>query len=99
MALVHLPRSLALLVPGLPHKVTVEAATVATVIAALDSQWPGVADRLCDAGPQIREHINVFVDGDRADLSTPVAAQSIVHVIPAIAGGDRWQNVLLDMNT
>jgi molybdopterin converting factor small subunit len=44
-------------------------------------------DRLCEAGPRIREHINVFVDGDRAELSTPVAPGAVVHVIPAVSGG------------
>jgi molybdopterin synthase sulfur carrier subunit len=87
VALVILPRSLAVLVPGLPHRATLDGRTVAEVIAGLDASWPGVADRLLDAGPVIREHINVFVDGDPADLSTPVEATSTVHVIPAIAGG------------
>ncbi|MFI5226970.1 MAG: MoaD/ThiS family protein [Candidatus Limnocylindrales bacterium] len=87
MAEVILPRSLAVLLPGLPHRATIAGATVAEVIAGLEGSWPGVADRLLDAGPVIREHINVFVDGDRAVLSTPVAADATVHVIPAIAGG------------
>ena len=87
MAQVVLPRSLGLLLPGLPHRTIVEGATVSEVIAALDAAWPGVADRLCDAGPTIREHINVFVDGERAVLSTTVPAGATIHIIPAIAGG------------
>lgn len=87
MALVILPRSLSPLVPGLPHRTSVDGGTVADVIAALDTSWPGVRDRLCDAGPSLRPHINVFVDGDTAELSTPVAAGSTVHIIPAVAGG------------
>jgi molybdopterin converting factor small subunit len=87
MVEVILPRSLGAILPGLPHRATVEGTTVAEVVAALDACWPGVADRLLEAGPAIREHINVFVDGDRATLETPVAAGATVHVIPAIAGG------------
>jgi molybdopterin synthase sulfur carrier subunit len=87
MALVILPRSLSPLIPGLPHRTSVEGATVKDVIAALDAAWPGVSDRLCEAGPTLRPHINVFVDGDAADLSTPVQQGSTVHVIPAVAGG------------
>jgi molybdopterin converting factor small subunit len=56
-------------------------------IAALDVEWPGLRDRLCDPGPAIREHINVFVDGEPADLATSVRPGSTVHVIPAVAGG------------
>jgi molybdopterin converting factor small subunit len=88
MAALILPRSLAALVPGLPHRAEIEGATVAELIAGLDARWPGVADRLCDAGPSIREHINVFVDGERVgSLDAPVASGSTVHVIPAVAGG------------
>jgi molybdopterin synthase sulfur carrier subunit len=87
MAQVVLPRSLALLLPGLPRRTSVEGATVSEIIAALDAAWPGVADRVCDAGPMIREHINVFVDGERAGLATPVPTGATIHVIPAISGG------------
>ena len=57
------------------------------VIAALDRRIPGLADRILGAGPAIREHINVFVDGERATLATPVGPEAVVHVIPAISGG------------
>ena len=87
MVEVVLPRSLGAILPGLPHRATVDGATVADVVAALDARWPGLADRLLEPGPAIREHINVFVDGDRATLDTPVAAGATVHVIPAVAGG------------
>ena len=99
MADVRLPRSLTPLIPGLPRRATIDGSTVAEVIAGLDRSWPGVRDRLCDAGPQIRDHINVFVDGDRAALDTPVGPASVMHVIPAIAGGmGHTLNVLLDRN-
>jgi molybdopterin converting factor small subunit len=87
MALVILPRSLATILPGLPRRTTVDGATVAEVVAALDASWPGVADRILEPGPAIREHINVFVDGEPAELSSPVAAGATIHVIPAVAGG------------
>jgi molybdopterin converting factor small subunit len=44
-------------------------------------------DRLVEAGPRLRPHINVFVDGQPADLSTPVSPEATVHVIPAVSGG------------
>jgi molybdopterin converting factor small subunit len=45
-------------------------------------------DRLLEPGPRIREHINVFVDGERErDLGTVLAEGADVHVIPAVAGG------------
>jgi len=87
MVEVYLPRSLLELFPTAERRPHVEAATVAEVIDRLDERWPGMRNRLCDAGPTIREHINVFVDGDKAVLATPVGPTSVVHVIPAVSGG------------
>ena len=87
MADVHLPRSLVALFPGTPRRVRAQGATVAEVIADLDSQVPGIRNRVLDAGPSIRTHLNIFVAGQRATLSTPVPADAVVHVIPAVSGG------------
>ena len=87
MAHVYLPRSLLTLFPNAERQPVVDAATVDELIAQLDARWPGMRARLCDAGPTLREHINVFVDGDRATLGTPLDATSVVHVIPAVSGG------------
>jgi molybdopterin synthase sulfur carrier subunit len=87
MADVHLPRSLVTLFPGTPRRVEANGATVADVIADLDAQVPGIRNRLLDAGPSIRTHINIFVAGERAALTTPVPAGAVIHVIPAVSGG------------
>jgi molybdopterin synthase sulfur carrier subunit len=84
---VHLPRSLVALFPGTPRRLAASGTTVAEVIADLDAQVPGIGNRLLDAGPSIRTHLNVFVGGQRATLMTPVEADSVVHVIPAVSGG------------
>jgi molybdopterin converting factor small subunit len=87
MADVVLPRSLVALFPGAPRRISARGATVAEVIADLDAQVPGIRNRIVDAGPMIRTHINVFVGGDRASLGTPVPEGATVHVIPAVSGG------------
>lgn len=87
MSTVHLPRSLVALFPGLPRRVDVEATDVDGALRALDALAPGLRDRLVEPGPRIREHINVFVDGERATVATPLAPGSVVHVIPAVSGG------------
>ena len=84
---VILPRSLVSLIPGTIRRCEVEAATVAEAIAALDIRTPGIRNRLVDSGPVIREHINVFVDGEQAELETPLRDGATIHVIPAVSGG------------
>jgi molybdopterin converting factor small subunit len=87
LADVHLPSTLRPLFAGLPRHVEVEAPTVLEAIAELDRRWPGLRDRLCAEGPRLRPHIHVYVDGERGDLSTEVAARSRLEVIAAISGG------------
>jgi len=87
MAEVHLPRTLLPLFSDLPRRIDVDAATVDEAIDCLDAQWPGVRDRLCEPGPVLRRHINVFVDRERAQLDTALEPRSRIDVIAAISGG------------
>ena len=87
MATVLLPRSLLALFPGVEKRNDVDGGTVGELISGLDASVPGMRDRLVEAGPRLRPHINVFVDGEPADLATAVTAASVVHVLPAVSGG------------
>jgi molybdopterin converting factor small subunit len=87
MAELHLPATLLPLFPELPRQLDVDAATVADAIDRLDEQWPGFRDRICERGTLLRPHINVYVDRERAELDTPLAARSRVDVVAAISGG------------
>ena len=87
MAEVQLPPTLTPLFAGLPRRVEVEAATVADALAELERRWPGLQDRLCHPGPELRQHIHVYVDRERAALDTKLEPRSRVHVVAAISGG------------
>ena len=87
MATVILPRSLIALFPAAPRRGDVEATTVAEAIDRLDQLAPGMRNRLVDAGPALREHIKVFVDGVPSTLETALRPDSTLHVIPAVSGG------------
>jgi molybdopterin synthase sulfur carrier subunit len=84
---VILPRSLVSLIPGTSRSTEIEAQNVAEAIDRLDDLTPGLRNRLVDSGPTIRQHINVFVDGEMASLETPLPANATIHVIPAVSGG------------
>jgi molybdopterin synthase sulfur carrier subunit len=87
VAELHLPTTLLPLFDGLPRRLEVDAATVEDAIERLDRRWPGLRDRLCEPGPALRRHINVYVDRERAGLDTELAERSRVDVIAAISGG------------
>jgi sulfur-carrier protein len=85
--LVVLPGILVNLFPGAVREVQVSAASVRDAIDALEARWPGMRDRVCDSRPAIRRHINVFVDGDKATLDTPLEPGTEVIIMTAISGG------------
>ncbi len=85
--LVVLPAILVRLFPGALREVEVSAATVREAIDAVNARWPGMRDRICNSRPAIRRHINVFVDGHKATLDTPLTAGTEVIVMTAISGG------------
>ena len=86
-AVVILPRSLVSLFPGAERRVPAAGSTVLDVVRDLDRHVPGIGNRILDAGPSIRTHLNLFVDGERAALDTPVRPGAEIHVIPAVSGG------------
>ena len=67
------------------------SATVGDVLGALDDRFPRIRTRLRDETGQLRRFVNVYVDGedirDGAGLGTTVGADSVVHVLPSVAGG------------
>jgi molybdopterin converting factor small subunit len=87
MCELRLPRTLIPLYSDLPRVVEVDAGTVDEAITKLNAQWPGLRDRLCEPGPELRMHIHVYVDQERASLDTPVDERSQVQVVAAISGG------------
>jgi len=87
MADVHLPATLPPLFVDLPRRLDVDATSVDEAIERLNERWPGMRDRLCEPGPTLRPHINVYVDRERAGLDTPLEPGSRVDVLAAISGG------------
>ncbi len=73
------------------REVEIGGATVAELIANLETQYPGVRNMVCDDGGKVRRFLNVYVnDKDIRFLSaenTAVKDGDEVAIIPAIAGG------------
>jgi molybdopterin converting factor small subunit len=87
MVTVRLPALFAQLFPEAERVVQLAADDVDQLMNALDARWPGMRDRLCDTSPAIRRHINVFVEGKRAKLSTPLRSGADVFILTAVSGG------------
>jgi len=96
MATVHvrLSRHLTSLLGGpaeLGAELDAEGATVAELVAELERRRPGLRAYLLDDQGALREHVNVFVDGeplaDRARLRDVLRDGQRVHVLQAVSGG------------
>ena len=87
-AIVHLPRSLVALFPGTERRVEARRRDGGRGDRATSTARSRASrNRVLDAGPSLRSHLNVFVAGERAGLQTPVPAGADVHIIPAVSGG------------
>ena len=87
MADVHLPPTLPPLFRDMPRRVDIEAGTVSEAIDRMDERWPGLRDRLCEPGPVLRRHMNVYVDRQPATLDAALQTTSRLDIIAAISGG------------
>lgn len=87
MPRVVLPDSLVRLFPDAERRLQIDGGTVLETVTRLDERWPGMRDRLLDGRPAIRRHIVIFVNGERAELSTPVLETDELYVMPAMSGG------------
>jgi len=84
---VFLAAALLRLFPEAERQVEIPATSVNELMSALDERWPGMRDRLVDSTPAIRRHINVFVEGERATLQTPLCPGAKVWVLTSVSGG------------
>ncbi|MFO7179758.1 MAG: MoaD/ThiS family protein [Pseudomonadota bacterium] len=70
---------------------SIEAGTVAAVIAELERRAPGIAFYICDELGRLRRHVNIFVDGemivDRRALGDRLGEGSRVFIAQALSGG------------
>lgn len=68
--------------------VVADGSTVEELLADLDRQFPGIRFRVVDEQGALREHMTVWLDGERCrDLSSPVDGLDEVVVMQALSGG------------
>ncbi|MCC6236231.1 MAG: MoaD/ThiS family protein [Dehalococcoidia bacterium] len=71
--------------------VSTEAGTLQDLVANLESEFPGMRERLCDDTGELRRFVNIYVNGEDVrflqGLSTDLKAGDEVSIVPAVAGG------------
>lgn len=72
-------------------EVSCEAQNVQSMLENLESQFPGIKDRLCDADGNLRRFVNVYVNEEDIRFlqgaDTALKDGDDISIVPAIAGG------------
>ncbi len=88
---VRIPTPLQRLTQG-KEEVDGAAGTVIDLINDLDAQYPGIAERIAEAG-KVRRFVNIYVNEEDIRFlqaeQTQVKDGDEVSIVPAIAGGSR----------
>jgi molybdopterin converting factor small subunit len=67
--------------------VEVDAGTVRSAIAALESLYPALRGWVVDERGALRRHVKVFLRGAAVDLDAAIGPDQELHVVAAISGG------------
>jgi molybdopterin synthase sulfur carrier subunit len=72
-------------------RVAVDAETLQGVIQAMEDQYPGVKARLCDDQGEIRNFVNIYINGEDVrfleGLGSSTKSGDEISIVPAVAGG------------
>ena len=88
--MVRVPAPLRQLTSG-QDKVYAEGDSLLRVIDYLEGQFPGMQDRLCDETGNLRNFVNIYVNGEDVrfldGINTETKMGDEISVVPAVAGG------------
>jgi molybdopterin synthase sulfur carrier subunit len=87
---IRIPTPLRKLTNG-KEEVAVTGTTIGALNANLETQYPGIKERICDDSGQVRRFVNIFANDEDIrflkNLDTPVKDGDEISIVPAIAGG------------
>ena len=61
--------------------------TVGEVLHRLEDAWPKTVGWVLDEQGRVRQHVNVFLNGERVREDAAVTPGDRLHILPAITGG------------
>jgi molybdopterin synthase sulfur carrier subunit len=73
-------------------KVEMDGANLGDLIGALDTEYPGMKERLLDENGELRYFVNLYLNNEDVrfleGLGTALNAGDEVSIVPAVAGGN-----------
>lgn len=90
MAVIQFTNALKRFYPSL-DELSIEVVNVNEVLDKLENHYPGIKGYLVEDNGSLRQHINIFVDGelikDRENLTDVLNNESEVFIMQALSGG------------
>ena len=87
---VRIPTPLRHLTNG-QDKVTLSSTTIKDMVDDLEENFPGMKKRLCDDEGNLRNFVNVYVNGEDVrflnGIDTELQNGNEISLVPAVAGG------------
>ena len=72
-------------------KASVDGDNLSEIINDLESQYPGIKERLCDENEELRHFVNIYINGEDVrflnGLQTNVSEGDEISIVPAVSGG------------
>ncbi|MFQ5526078.1 MAG: ubiquitin-like small modifier protein 1 [Thermoanaerobaculia bacterium] len=73
-------------------EVAAEGSTVGDLLRSLSEAHPGLKQQILTEENEVRDFVNIFVDDKNIRsldaLESPVKEGAIIHIVPAVAGGE-----------
>ena len=68
-----------------------EGATLGELVQHLETTFPGMRERLCDDGGELRRFVNIYINGEDVrflqGLESALKDSDEITIVPAVAGG------------
>lgn len=76
---------------GDQEQVEANGSTIGEIIDDLEKNHPGIGERICDAGGEIRRFVNIYLNQEdirfKDGKATATNDGDEISIVPAIAGG------------
>ena len=69
------------------RELKLDGSDVRSVVRSLEGEWPRTAGWVLDDQGRVRQHVNVFLNGERVREDAVVAPDDTLHILASITGG------------
>jgi sulfur-carrier protein len=69
------------------RELKLDGSDVRSIVRSLEAEWPRTAGWVLDDQGRVRQHVNVFLNGERVREEAAVGADDTLHILASITGG------------